>query len=544
MTIFSRNIERNNVRNVASSITALLVGINLFSKVPKSLHIDESLQYQYTTMALDGVIQGSYVQNQPPLGNLIQHFFGILFDPTNFTLRVPSIFFAILISVLMQKILSRYIHLFQSVLLTLLIFFNPLVFTYSRYSRSYALTLFLIMLLIFLTLGFGKKISSLLPFITCLIPWSRTVEGATATVLFWLLMLAIRGKEFSLKKRFIWSALVATSLATSLKFSLSTGENYKSDLDIMDIFKRLIERTKMVLELGDGNLSSIDFVAAFLILISLFVFALTKKRELFWLYFTYVLFAIGSPVLILSTSSIPLFPRYIFFYSVIYTINLFLALYFVLRKSQLVLTFVLILALFLSTINVHNLTRAPFPPFFEAAKYIESNPEKNVAAFLPGEFNKFMAAWPAQPGIVIGTDWISKFVRDGGKTPEDLLIFPFVNPSYEVVGTELPKNGVTKYVENLGGGLGVISIREDTYTKLSQLSELDFHGSELWLKLLGLRISSAKGNSDEVTKWLEQICEFADVSLSPGALFGDFSSPEISLDQFLLKNVLPNCRER
>ena len=71
--------------NMYSFTILVLIGIHLLYKVPKSLHIDESLQYQYTSMSIGNVIKGSYVQSQPPLGNLVQHFFGIFINPTNFT---------------------------------------------------------------------------------------------------------------------------------------------------------------------------------------------------------------------------------------------------------------------------------------------------------------------------------------------------------------------------------------------------------------------------------------------------------------------------
>jgi hypothetical protein len=297
----------------------------------------------------------------------------------------------------------------------------------------------------------------------------------------------------------------------------------------------------MVLELGDGHLSLIDLTAASVLLILIIRFIFFKGREIFWIYFTFVVFAIASPVLIISTSVIPLFPRYLFFYAIVYTLNLYLVIYFISRKAHLAIRLVLILTLFLFTLNTQDITRSPFPPFFEAGKYIEANPKRNISAFLPGDFNQFMAAWPAQPGIESGTIWISTAVRDGGKVPDVILIFPFVNASYEVGSSELPISPATKSLDNLGGGLRVMDLEQNAYAKLMQLSELDLHGAELWLKLLGLRISSTEGKSVEVANWLKQICKFSDKPISPGTLFGDFSSPQISLGQFLVKSGLPSC---
>jgi hypothetical protein len=121
------------------------------------------------------------------------------------------------------------------------------------------------------------------------------------------------------------------------------------------------------------------------------------------------------------------------------------------------------------------------------------------------------------------------------------LIFPYVNPSYEVQKILQPISGEVVSLKDLGGGLGIIDLATNSNQKLEVLSKMDFGGSELWLALLGLRISFSENYPVEVAKWLNQICEFSDKSLSPGTLFGDFASPQISIEQFLDVSGLPRC---
>ena len=526
---------------LTSIFLATLIGINLFYEVPKSLHIDESLQFQYTSMSLKGAIEGSYVQNQPPLGNLIGFIFGLFVEPTNFTLRIPSLIFSLLSSILLQRILCTFIGKYHSIFATLFIFINPLVFTYSRYSRSYALCLFFIVLFIFLLLNQQRGKTFVLPLVACLIPWSRTIEGSLATVVLWVIFIASFGGVQSKMKRLIWSILVASNLIVSLVLTLNTGGIYRTKIDLQIMLENLFPRIKLIIELGDGNLSLLDATAAISIIVLILIFSLNQEKRPLWIYLSYVIISIGSPLLILSTSTIPLFPRYLFFYSVVYAFNLYLLIYLITRKINVLLSLALITSLFVFSAYSQGISRSPFPPFYEAGEYLSANSNKHIYAFLPGDFNQFMAAWPVQPGIEKGTVWISTFVKNGGELPDSILIFPYVNPSYEVQKILQPNTGEVVSLKDLGGGLGIIDLATNSNQKLEVLSKMDFGGSELWLALVGLRMSYSENNSVEVVKWLNQICEFADKSLSPGTLFGDFASPQISIEQFLVVSGLPRC---
>ena len=517
----------------------VFVGAYLLYKVPKSLHIDEALQYQYTSMSLKGAVEGSYVQSVPPLNNLIQYIFGLVINPTNFTLRIPSILFSVLFSITLQKILARYIGEFHAVCIVFFIFLSPIVLTFSRYSRSYALTLFLIILVLFLILNLKNFTSASI--ILCLLPWSRTVEGATATVIFLMLMLVIQRKPIASFRIFILTILILTSLTISLTLSMRTGNNYKSELDFKLILGNLFERICMVLELADNHLSIVDFIAAFLIPVYLVTFAKRKHWDKFFAYTAYSIFAISSPVLILSTSTIPLFPRYIYFYAVVYMLNLYLAGYFIIQKISLRYSYLLIIVLSLPVLHFQEISRSPFPPFYEAAKYINENPQRNVYAFLPGEVDQFMAAWPVQPNFRQGTIWISTLVKDGGKLPDAILIFPRVDPSYETIKKDLKFDLAQIKTRNLGGGLILINLDSDIQLKLKELSRVDFGGAEIWFSLLGLRVAEFQGDFESGEDFLEDVCPYSDKLISPGTLFGDFASPPLSINDFLLKTGLPNC---
>ena len=83
-----------------------------------------------------------------------------------------------------------------------------------------------------------------------------------------------------------------------------------------------------------------------------------------------------------------------------------------------------------------------------------------------------MAAWPVQPGIEKGTVWISTFVKNGGELPDSILIFPYVNPSYEVQKILQPNTGEVVSLKDLGGGLGIIDLATNSNQKLDNKNHL------------------------------------------------------------------------
>ena len=520
----------------SSLIGAIAVGIHLFLRVPESLHIDESLQFQFTSMSMFDAIKGSYIQSQPPLNNLIQHLFGLVFNPTNFTLRIPSILFAILSAGMLSRLLSVYLGTLHAIFLTCFVFLNPIMFTYSRYSRSYALCLFFIVALVYLTINYKEKTWYLVPIAASFLPWTRTVEGAVGITILWVFFLIVNHETIQLKRLFIWTSIVLCSLVTSLYFSLNTGSSYRSELDFRVVIISLLPRLKSVLQLGDGEFSYIDSFAWISTLIIIAFLANKGKKVILCAYLSYIIFSIASPILILSTSYIPLFPRYLYFYALVYSLNLYLMLYFITKKTPFVFTLLSFCSLFVFVTNSQEITRSPFPPFHQAAKYVAEYPNKNVYAFLPGDFNQYLAGWPAQPEKGKWVNWIPTFVKSGGNIPSAVLIFPFVDASFETTPTSLPGSSLIENGKSLGDRLMVIEFETNSYSKIKELSELDFHGAELWFKLMGLRVASQLGDLDEIENWLETVCVYSDKSINPGTVFGEWGNPGVSLSDFLSKN--------
>jgi len=201
---------------------------------------------------------------------------------------------------------------------------------------------------------------------------------------------------------------------------------------------------------------------------------------------------------------------------------------------------IIVASLAVFSISSHEIPRSPFPPFYEAAKYLKDHKNVNTNAFLPGDFNQFLSAWPVQPGFTSSTAWVATAVKDGNK-PDVILLFPFVNPAYEISKENKTVSGKMIKIRNLGNGLGLIDLRKDTNSKLKVLSQIDYGGSELWFALLGLRISHKQQNDFEVSEWLEHICKYSETPISLGTLFGDFSRPQITINEFLIESRLPIC---
>lgn len=142
MTQYARQAPDVRTRLALLFVLVLATVLRLYHIDFHGIWPDELASLRYATDSLDAIVFGPNFDYHPPLYYLFLHFWIDLFSATEFSIRLPSVFFGIL-SVLMTYVLgSRLYGPFVGLVAAVIISLSPWHLVYSHLARMYTPLLF------------------------------------------------------------------------------------------------------------------------------------------------------------------------------------------------------------------------------------------------------------------------------------------------------------------------------------------------------------------------------------------------------------------
>jgi len=523
----------------------------LFTGVARdSLHIDESAQVQTYGKGIKEAIGSSLNMMQPPLNQVFGWLSTQTLGQSIWAYRLPSALFAFGAIVFLHKYLNQ-VWSFEYSAITIVVLLSSEVFLrYSTYARPYSITIFFLSFGLYLSSKIQNKQTEIaLACTLVMLPWTRLIEGIAAGSILLTLLIFQGKKSESRNFGFLFSlslSYLASSVASALLLTRMNSSFVSKDINLWEI----IETIKIVLSTSILDLSGVEIEKSLLIFLIIFLIVILQYRDNWKLLFVMTslfVFAILIPILIIVSSVIPFFPRYLYF-GLLSFVLLKVMLIEIVQKifgnkiSFVVKTLIVVQAI---VISIPLATQERFPPFSRADEIVKSikkeTPDAVFYALLPNPMNNYLPGWPFNPEGSSGLNWLPYFVRDASPFPTNILIFPSVNSSFEVIqASSQQESKIGKNEKH--GNLLQFSLGKDASQQLVELSKNDFGGSEFWLALAGLKMGFLEGNDSVVKNAQMVICPSEDVVISLGAVFGEWNSPDMTLNQFLNRVGLPQCQ--
>ncbi len=558
---------------VLGALVVLAAAIRVAGLTIEPLHIDEARQVATYTRGWQAIVDGAWLQNQPPLDHLIGWAASTAFGDSVFSARLPSAVWGTVTVAAMYAAARRLAGPVPAVAAGLLLALLPVHVAYSQYARPYALPMAAFATGLWLTAAYledgGRLRLAGIVAVGVVLPWTRAVEGTAALIalsVFLALAVAIgAARRPRAAQAGLGLAAGLASIAFVVPRLLADAGTYAEGQSLA------VGQIGGTLRGMAGLLVSAAGVVGVLVVLAGFAGA----AALTWRERTVppaaaalaaALALVGaSSYAILYRSNIPLAERYGSFFAPALALAAALAVAAVLRLAERPLARrigAVAVAAALAATAVGMVQRAvdighpAFGPAARAALDSGVVPD-SVIVYQPGPLNQFRPAYPELPDLpdqpqsrFRPTQWIA--VDGRGLQPHEVPVVIWLPPVdtedwvvEEVAGVAPPT--ISGYQRmTVGRGAGEVYAPEPGTARrgediLRELSAQDPTTGRAWALLGAANLARLRGDLATAAELVGDACLVAGAGteINLGSVFGQWDQPAVSFRDFVTAGGLP-----